>query len=91
MQIPLCYSKHIKYHAVPVPLATNRFQHITIQISGAPNTESSAIHVSKEAYEKVVGNESCSIFACVEGFGAFTGTCGSNTVREESLMGNPVA
>ena len=35
--------------AVLVPLATNRFRHITIQISGAPHTESSAIHVTREA------------------------------------------
>ena len=50
--------------AVLVPLATNRFRHITIQISGAPHTESSAIHVTEEAYDGVAENESCSIFAC---------------------------
>lgn len=50
--------------AVLVPLSTNRFRHITIQISGAPHTESSAIHVTREAYENVAENESCSIFAC---------------------------
>lgn len=50
--------------AVLVPLATNRFRHITIQISGAPHTESSAIHVTREAYEGVAKDESCSIFAC---------------------------
>lgn len=50
--------------AVLVPLVTNRFRHITIQISGAPHTESSAIHVTREAYEGVAKDESCSIFAC---------------------------
>ncbi len=43
---------------------TNRFKHISVTIGGAPNTESVAINVTKEAYESVAEDESCSIFAC---------------------------
>jgi len=50
--------------AVLVRAETNRFDHLAILIAGSEHTESTAIHVTKEAYDSVADGESCSVFAC---------------------------
>ena len=42
---------------------SNRFSHIGILISGSDRTESTVIQITKEAYDSVAENESCSLFA----------------------------
>ena len=48
--------------AVMFGTKSNRFNHIGILISGSERTESTVINVTKECYDKVKDDESCSIF-----------------------------
>lgn len=48
--------------AVLIPTVTNQYSHIAILISGSEHTESTVIHVTREAYESVAEDESCSVF-----------------------------
>jgi hypothetical protein len=49
--------------AVMSKAVSNRFAHIGILISGSDRTESTVIRITKEAYDSVKENESCSLFA----------------------------
>ena len=50
--------------AVMMRAGTNSFAHIAILIAGSEHTESTVIHVTKEAYDSVADGESCSVFGC---------------------------
>ena len=50
--------------AVMMGNATNEYTHIGVLIAGSERTESVMLHVTKEAYDSVGDDESCSVFGC---------------------------